>query len=80
MVWHASCSQAGASGTTSATFTIRTPVRRAIAHDYYQPDFCIVSASAKLLGSGSVHVALSSSQTGPITVRYSRRRHTTPMR
>ena len=42
------------------------PVRRAISHAFYQPDFCMVSASAKLLGGGIVHVALSYSPTGPV--------------
>jgi Ricin-type beta-trefoil lectin domain len=66
--WSAVCSQGTGAGSSSGSFTARTPVSRVISHPYYQPDSCDVAAGAQLqAGGNSIHVSLTYSQTVPVS-------------
>ncbi len=62
--WSTVCSHGTGAGSSSGSFTARTPVSRVISHPYYQPDSCNVAAGAQLqAGGNSITVSLSYSQT-----------------
>lgn len=70
VAWDTVCSQGDGAGTSSGTFTARTPVSRVISHPYHQPDSCIVAADAQLqAGGNTIHVSLSYSRTAPASPR-----------
>lgn len=56
--WDLTCSEGLGAGGKSGQFNARTTVNRVINHPYKRPDSCVVSAGARLSGSGNLLVWL----------------------